>query len=282
MTTLFDRTYALTVGSTRITDLDIAFKVTKSTKHEPNKAEISVWNLNADHRRAFEGTQGLRVTLEAGYRSTGNSLIFRGDVRNAASPRARGGRVRSSNDGTEIETVFEAEDSGETMTRSRVARSFPPGTEVITVIEAAIDALGIGRGNVSEFRGRGLEGASSVFPAGVTLSGWAYDELDALVKSMGLRWSVQNGIFQLQERGRPLQTTAVLLDRTSGLVGTPDRPDTHGLVKATSLLIPGLDPGRKVAIQAETARGGFEVKQAEFSGDRIGQDWYVNLLLKPY
>lgn len=280
MSILYIRRFALTLGATRIDGLDVDFKIVKSTKREPNTASLTVYNLSETHRRELEAVQTLRVQFEAGYDSTGLSMLFRGDLRTGESP--RGGRKLSTEvDASDVKTLIEATDGGQTVLVRRVNRSFPPGTSVATVLGAAIDAAGIGRGNLQDFASQPLEGASATFVNGTVLYGWASEEIDQIVRSMGLRWSVQNGNFQGLVRGRPLQTSAVRLSPTTGLVGSPE-VDEKGNVKATALIQPGLDPGRKILLESRKLTGGYEVKRVEYSGSTYSGDYYANLELKAY
>lgn len=279
MARLYLRRYELQIGTRKIRDLSIGFLVSKSIKREPNTAEIRIRNLSREHRREIEQARGLRVQLAVGYQGDDLHVIFRGDIQNAATP--RGGRVDSTRSGSDIETTIEAMDGGQSYTAARVSRSFPPGTPVTTVLGAAVDALGIGRGNLADFASNGLEGAGAVYREGATLSGPAVREIDGITRSMGLRWSIQNGVFQLLRRGRPLDAGSVRLAEGTGLIGAP-AVDANGDVMATALIIPGLDPGRKVVIDSETIRGGFEIRRVEYEGESRGDPWYANLTLRRY
>lgn len=279
MTRLYLRRYELQIGTRKIRDLSVGFRVAKSVKREPNTAEITVRNLSREHRREIEQARGLRVQLAVGYQGVDLHTIFRGDIQNAATP--RGGYVTSAATGAEIETSIEAMDGGRSYTAARVSRSFAPGTPVVTVLGAAVDAMGIGRGNLADFASSGLEGAGSVYREGATLSGPAVREVDGIVRSMGLRWSVQNGVFQLLRRGRPLEAGSVRLAEGTGLIGAP-AVDANGDVTATALIIPGLDPGRKIVLDSETISGGFEVRRVEYEGETRGDPWYAQLTLRRY
>src|SRR4051812_17238385 len=61
-----------------VTDLRVQFKIKKTTKKEPNTAEITITNLNPEHRAQLQ-TQGGKFILLAGYESTGVEQLFVGD-----------------------------------------------------------------------------------------------------------------------------------------------------------------------------------------------------------
>jgi|ADGO01.1.fsa_nt_gi hypothetical protein len=156
MARLFGRTWRVRIDTIQFTELDCSFTVEKSTKREPNKCSIRVWNLTAEHRAQLEslsvtrqrGPGRIRVELEAGYGDR-TSLLFRGDLRHATTVR----------EGPDLVTELEGEDGGRAVLWSRVNRSFPPGTRVDQVVRACAAAMGVGAGNTDELlRGARFEG----------------------------------------------------------------------------------------------------------------------------
>lgn len=270
---LFRRAYKLTIDSFDVSSLDISFEVEKSIKREPNKCAITVINLPSELRqflsqlstRKKKGPGKIRVALEAGYEEE-TSLIFRGDLRTAVSEKTESG---------DWETKIEGEDGGQAVLWSRVNRSFPVGTRVETVIRACAEAMSVEPGNVdTAIAGARLEDGGTVYTAGTVLSGPAPDELEGVCRSVGLSWSVQNGVLQLLRRGRAAQPNAVLLSSSSGLVGAPARA-ADGTIAFKSLLIPDIWPGRQIALDEEDVSGTFRVKSAKYSGDNRADDWYI-------
>lgn len=283
MARLFKRIWRVRVDTLQFTGLSISFEVEKSTKREPNKCTLRVFNLTQDHRRQLEslsvrrGRGRIRVELEAGYldetsfdASAGLGLIFRGDLRHASSV----------HDGPDWVTEIEGEDGGRSVLWARVNRPFPPGTTVETVVRACAQAMGVGLGNLSELTANArLEGGGNTFTSGTVLSGPAAEELEHLLRSMGLRYSIQNGVLQILRRGRPLQTTAVNLSPDTGLIDSPV-VNADGTVSATSLLIPDIYPGRKVQFNTVDLSGTYRVEKAKYQGESSGGPWYVHMECK--
>lgn len=276
MARLFQRKYRLTLDTFQIEGLAIDFKVKKSIGRAANTCTLSVTNLSRDTRaRLSELGRGTRVKLEVGYENEDLHVLFNGGSRT----------IDVRHEKTDYILDIEARDRGDNILQKRVNRSYPPGTEVRTVIRDLVDALEIGRGNLSELEGVGLEGVGRTFPEGTVLSGQASRELDEILRSMGLRWSVQNGVLQLQRRGRPLSAQAVNLSPETGLVGSPALDTSRrrsGIVNAVAFIMPDLVPGRKVSLQSELYSGGYEIRQVEYSGSWRATDWYANLTLRPY
>lgn len=270
------RVPALGFGTAEIRPpLDVTFEVDKSLKHEPNTLNLSLWNIHPDTRLALEslslkpkakGLQSgnIRVELEAGYKELGRPLIFRGDVRTARSQRR----------GNDWVTTIEGEDGGKSILAGRVSRAYPAGTPYLTVVRDCARALGLGEGNVTT-----AVKTAQVTKSGLCLDGKTADELARVLVGLGLQYTVQNGVLQVQGRGMPLQVQAVLLSEGTGLIGDPER-DADGKLYCTALCIPGLFPGGRVLLQSKLEQGLYQIQKIKYTGDLAGKDWYARMELK--
>jgi len=271
---LFDRRYRLTVDTLDMSALDLSFDVTKSTARDPNKAEIRVFNLGPSTRATLEAASvGARVVLRAGYLSDGDPppLLFLGGSR----------RIYTAREGLDLVTTIQASDSGRELLTGRISRSYAPGSNVSRALRDAVEAAGIGEGNLSDFEGAySMRTGASVFADGFVADGPARRIIQALARAAGLRWSVQNGALQLQRAGQALQASAPRLSASSGLVGTPTR-DEDGKVTATALLQPGLEPGRRVVLASDQIEGSYEIRQTVYKGATSGEPWHATMELAP-
>jgi len=270
---LSDRRWLLTVGDLDVSELDLQFTVNRSTTHEPNTAEIRIYNLSADSRARLTAAERPRVVLRAGYAGDGDPppRLFNGSARD----------ITSEPDGQEIVTTLQCSDSGREIQTARISRSYNPGVRVITVLRDAVEALGIGEGNLREFESSyATRTGATIFADGYVADGPARRIVQDIARAAGLRWSVQNGALQLMRSGQALQTTAPSISSASGLIGTPTRDD-KGKVSATALMQPGLEPGRRIVMASREIRGGYEVRQVELRGDTAGTDWYAIMDLAP-
>lgn len=273
MSRLFGRSWSIRIGSIDVSELDVDLLVFKSRKREPNRATLTVYGLSQTTRQSIEGAGRPRIEIRAGY-GQDPPILFVGDT-------TKEGAVTEA-DGVEVATRLEAKDQGDAYQRARINRAFAAGATVEDVLRVAVRALGIGDGNLGDFAaGLRLENGAANFPEGFVASGAARDVVDAIVRGAGLRWSVQNGVLTVRERGRPLQNTATLLSPDTGLVGAPTA-DPKGVVSATCLIQPGLDPGRRVVLDTRQFQGGYVVRSVEYSGSTSAADWYAKLELEPY
>lgn len=272
---LFDRKWRIRIDDFETDILDVSFEIEKTIGHKPNTCSLNVYNLSESHRRQLEQLNvyrksrpgRIRVEVEAGY-AEGTSLIFRGDLRTAISKQEVSSWL----------THIEGEDGGRAVRWSRVNRSFPPGTPIATVIRALAQAMGVGEGNANDVAASSqfLTGGDT-FAEGTVLSGPAPDQLRTILRSLGLTYSIQDGVLQVLRRGNALQATAVRLAPGSGLIDTPVR-GADGKITAKCLIIPDLYPGRKVFFDVPGISGFFRIREAKYAGDTAGLDWYISLV----
>lgn len=283
---LFGRKAIVSVDTVQVecgagTGLDVEFDVSKDLSGKPNTASLKIWNLNEDHRKALSakaaGKNGrARVRIEAGYVS-GTSRIFEGDVRHLW-------HEREPNSG-DIATICETGDGERYASRANIARSWAPGTPVEVVVRDVARSLGAGDGNlVTAVAGAVLTGWGPTYTQGASVSGKTLDVLNKLTRSVGLEWSIQDGVLQFLGSGKALEGTAVLLKEGTGLVGSPSVDHTGkdaGHVLFKCLMIPDIFPGRKVRIEAEDIRGNFRVEKAKYTGATSGPEWYITGEARP-
>ncbi len=260
-----------------VTDLRFEFKVKKNLGKEPNTCEVTIYNLSEQSRAAMQG-KTLRVTVSAGYEGT-EAVIFVGDSRH----------VDSSPDGPTWKTVIQCGDGERGYKHGRVRESFRSGVPVTSVLQKVADGLEVDTTaihNVPGLRGR-------QFVSGYACHGRASRELDRILKGFGYEWSIQDGRLQILTPSESTSETIVVLDSTSGLIGSPTLntpspmqrldPFTNKVVssggkptlKAKSLLQPEIRPGRRVQVESiANIRGTFRCTEVTHSGDTKGNDWF--------
>lgn len=272
MSALFDRVYELRADTVRIgttvsgrTAHNVRFSVERTLRRRPNRAEVTIWNLDPDQRATLHNrsrSTPIQIELLAGYAEDGVGLIFRGDLFDA----------RTSDQGAEVLTRVKSRD-GHGAHRARTSRSSRPGTTIGTVVRSLVADLGIGDGNLDSVIGDLRIGDSSTFSGGATFLGSASDALDRVFASTGHEWSVQAGTLQVLPRGRGLARTAVELRPDTGLTKRPTRTD-RGKVEVETRLIAALVPGVLVRLDAFGERGTFRAERVLTRGE-LGSpaDW---------
>jgi hypothetical protein len=268
---LFQRAYVLTVDTTRITGLRVAFSIKKTLKPEPNTAEIRVWNLNAERRKSIKDRH-VACVLTGGYLESAG-LLFSGDAR----------FITHTQTGPDWVSKIVCGDGERAYSLDRVSASFGPGTPVAAVMDSVAGTLqGISTGNVKQ----ALAGVGGVFKNGFAAADNSFKTLQSLSRSQGLNLSIQDGAFSLLSENGLEPGTAILLTPETGLVGSPETasPEKKGgalRVKARSLLQANLRPGRAVELRSAAIAGVFRVEVVEHKGDTHGGEWYTDLELKP-
>lgn len=275
MAQLFGRTCTVLVDALRIEGLRVQFTIRKSLAKEPNTAEVKITNLAATSRAEIK-RKGARVIVTAGYPENA-AVIFTGDSR-------LGEHLRENTDWI---TRIQCGDGEQAYQFARLSESFAPGTPIVDVVRTIVGALGLNVGNVEEQLAAGdFRGGLAEFAHGYAAHGKAATELDRVLRSVGLTWSIQHGAIQVLRGGAPAKGTAVLLTPDTGLVGSPTfgTPDAKGaspILRARSLLQPQIRCGGAVEIRTEGVNGQFRVERLTHAGDTHGGDWYTDLEARP-
>ncbi|HVJ27427.1 MAG TPA: hypothetical protein VM493_07775 [Vicinamibacterales bacterium] len=285
---LFGRKWSVQIDRETFDDFDMAFNIVKTTKAEPNTCDLRLYNLNADARGALEGTplvkiaaksgptkhqhKGIPVRISAGYEDA-DCVIWQGDLRT----------VQSKREGADWVTELGSGDGEGAYQRSRVNLSFNRGTPIATVLTALAKSIGLGVGNLPLYLPRlSLSPTlSQITMHGIVLSGSASDQLTYITHSVGLEWSIQNGVLQFTERGLPTIGQVVLVSPVTGMVDEPSM-DNEGVLTVKMLMIPNVVPGSVIVVASERISGNYRIEKATYEGDTSGQPWYITVQAVPY
>lgn len=263
-----NRKVALTVGSTRMEDFDIAFAVERFLGATPDRAAFTVYNLASSTRAAVETTD-LPLLFEAGY-DDGVGLVFNGLVKHAESRK----------NGPNWETKIECESSVTAMNFA-VSVSLGAGADSRLAILEILRSLGAA----------GAQAMATVYalPPRITARGMAEtgrvkDLLARLLQPFGHTFSFQDGRVAIFAIGTKEPTSfdgkAIVLTRMTGLIGSPLKL-ADGKVKAVSLLNPDIRPGRQIALGSPVVSGLFRAVKCNYDGERKGQAFYVTIEGEP-
>ena len=289
---LFDRTWSVTVSTLDVSQFRIHFSITKTLKPEPNKGLVEIYNLSPDHRQQLEElAPGKRVgkkrkgktapnirgsvpvRIEAGYKDDGPQLIFLGDLHT----------VDSELNGADWITAVSSGDGMRATRTARINQAFGPKTPADVALRALVKSLGIGEGNLSQVVSQlRLQGTANLLTRGIVFSGPTARMMTDFCRSADLEWSIQDGAVQFVDVGKALAQSALVLSSDSGLIGSPN-VDGDGVLKAKTLMLPGLKCGRLVVVKARNVQGNFRVEKITTEGDTHSNDqWYHEIEAKRY
>jgi hypothetical protein len=246
-------------NAVEITDMRVAFKITKTLTKSPNTCELSIYNLSAARRAALV-KKDLRVILEAGF-DDHVAGIFVGDART----------VEHICEGTEWLTRIRCGDGERAMNLGRANASFAAGTPYANVVKKVTEPLGLGAVDVTAFAGK-------TFATGYAAHGRAVDVLDQVTSAAGLEWSVQDGKIQVMRKGGHTTEQALELGPSTGLIGSPEfnAPDQKtgiATLKVKCLISARVRCGGRIVLASASHRGTFRVVKVTHTGDTAGGDW---------
>lgn len=275
MTIQYDRRVEVKVDTLDIKGLHASFRVVKTLKKEPNTCELTIYNLTQDHRDQIAQADKPIVEIKAGYNgreTAGGALAAAAAVTSAFGASEESddagfgtiflGNVRDADSGYEPPTWTTSLESGdgERATRfSRINRSFAAGTSLATVMNEVAKSMQVGIGNAAKKAAEGnLLDAGTEFLNSVTMSGQASKEMDRITKSAGLEWSIQDGVFQLLDPGKPLEDTSIVIKDKTGLIGSPTIGN-DGIIRFRTLLNADIVPGRQIELSSKVLGGGADI-----------------------
>lgn len=271
--TLFDRRCTVTLDTVQFNALDVQFSVVKTLKPQPNTCELTVWNLNEEHRQQLQqlqskeklATKGIPCKIEAGFKDA-VSQIWLGDLRT----------VETTREGPDFLTKLTSGDGERGWQNGRIHVSYGPGTSIDTALRAMARALGVGEGNLAKVVSQLRIAGSSIFSAGVVISGSAATHITEIARSAGLEVSIQDSALQFLDLNKSAAGTAVRLAADTGLVDSPT-VDPKGVLTAKTLMIAGLQCGGLVTVDSRFVKGTFRIEKCTWDGERAGNDWFCTV-----
>lgn len=248
--------------------LRMAFKSTKTDGKEPNTAELTITNLSPVTRSRMQ-VKGVKVVVEAGYKTTGLSRIFSGDARSVDHIREK----------ADWQTKIKVGDGERSYRHARLSESFAAGASGGDVLRRLAEGTGLELGNVPE-QARSSYLTSLRFDHGYAVSGRVSDSLDRFIRSIGWRWWVQDGALFVLAPGETYNPEIPLISPETGLIGSPEMgtPEKKGkpaLLKFRCLLRP-LTVGGRVRLKSLRYDGEVVLRKVDVTADTHGGDWYCD------
>lgn len=216
-----------------IKDLRILLDIQKSRISYPNKAKISIYNLNVHTRNQIK-YEFTKILVNAGY--VGNvQMIFTGNIKNVYH------RIDSVDTITEI--YAGDGDSAWVESIANVSVSSQQSLkDIVTLLVGTMDGVTIGKLN-------GLD-QGLISNQTITYSGSTRDQLNKLSDTYSFDWAITNNIFETVAKNQAIesQTNATVISAETGMVGSPTVTEIGADVNC--LLNPALLPNRWIVIKA--------------------------------
>lgn len=265
-----------------ITGLRVDFHVKKTATKDVNTARVDIFNMSPDQRAVFRSIAKNVLTLKAGYaNATGPEILFRGDITLASTVKTP----------PNVITRLECGDGTDALLETRVSLTYKEGVSAKQILRDLLKKIPLAEkaGIVDKV----IDAIPDTqYSNGFAASGTAKKALDVLTDKLGLEWSIQDNEVKVVEDGKTDGTQAILISKTTGMVGAPER--SLNIVKASkkrgivedrpgwtvkSLLLPFAEPGGVVQIEADEIPAGsvFRIESVEHQGDIYGNDWTTEL-----
>lgn len=317
---LFRRNWALRIndGADELSfkDIDLEGKFTKTADTTPNELDLSVYNLNPDHR-LFIHREHLAVELDVGYGGE-SGLLFKGGTELVNHRELEDGWLSEMHikDGgaaakylTISETFKEGTDEKTIIERVlKQVKNVPPGlqgqlAELNKIAQGEIDSLGFvprkcqKKKKKSKKQDVPVEGEKRQYLAkkqeqrakseqrkiqkDEILRGFALQKLRTFCASLGLTVILNNQTINIFPNGLAMTDEVIEIDASSGMIGSPEELEKGGF-KITSLLRHEYNPGHLVAVESKYVKGLMIVQRIEGSFNTRGNDWYADLYCTPF
>lgn len=239
----------------------IQFNVDKNIEGTPNPTEITIWNLGEASRSLFQ-RENSRVVLRAGYETADDlQVIFQGNIQ----------RTRTEKSGPDYVTKIRAAESIVAWQNSTINQSFGQPTsltDAITSLSEALSQVGVGTDTSA-----GLP--SKTYQSGIVLSGNTMKELEKIITSENLEFSIQENQLVILPAGATREGNTFVLSVDTGMVGIPQIGDNSMTVK--SLLNPRLRVYNQVLINSQFVNGLYRIAKVVHKGDTFEGDYITEL-----
>jgi len=283
-------------------ELRVQFTVNKSLTHEPNTAEIRIYNLGQIERRRADGViksvdddVGIGAVIDAREPSTAFVQVFAGYAGAVAEVfRGGGASVEHRHDRVDWVTTIRAGEHAWALSQATANRTFAPGTPALSVLQYLCKVLGVALAPGAIPSGL----ASYTLQGPLVCFGRARDALDSLLASLPLEWWVDDGVLVLLElpgiqaelglapsvSTLPLPVVIVSVEPIAGaaaLLEQPQRTEGGG-ARIRMRLWPTLRPGQRMTIaggQSELS-GSYRVERITHTGDNRGGQFVTEVELR--
>jgi hypothetical protein len=264
-----------------LSEFKVTFEVVSAVVETPRHAKIRVYNLSDATMRQIQ-SEFLQVSLSAGYQNGPFGEIFTGLVTKYSS-----GKIDAITKFLEID----ASDAELSYNFATINTTLAAGTTQADTLNALVSAmpnvqLGKTPSNLS----------TTKRPRGQVLYGTVRAHMRTLGINTNAQWFIQDGTIHLLGPNDLLPGGTIILNLSSGLIGTPEQ--TIDGVAARALLNPLLVTGRGVQIDAAlvnrtnilvplqtndylpplSPNNVYKIYHTLHKGDNRGNDWETQII----
>jgi hypothetical protein len=268
-----------------LSHLRFRFEVRASDVETPNTLTVRVYNLKQATVNSII-QEFDTVTLTAGYQTGNKGTLFQGDIK-----QFRFGKEKNVDSYLEIA----AGDGDQAYNQSTVNMSVAAGATDSQLLSKLAETMGLPIAQSAN----SFVSTGGVLPRGKTLFGMSRVYMRELAQSNDCRWSIQDGVITLVPNTGYLQGQIVVLNSSSGMIGTPEQTDNGIVIRCE--LNPLIKIGQAVQINnadinqatiksqffpsytsqyypASIANDGiYRVLVVEHQGDTRSNDWFTEL-----
>lgn len=240
--------------------LHVSFSIEKSSAESPNDAKVQIWNLSDKNLKIVEG-KDCAIELRAGYGDTMATVLV-GSVTSAITTLENADRI------TELTVV----DGRVALRDTTIKVSMNGKVNAKTVYTKIANAMGL-----PIVFAKGLK--FKTLPNGFCYVGKAKNALQKIAKCCKHKWTIQNEVIQITEKGKSVSARGYLLSSETGLLGIPKRitidsgEDSQTGWEVEYLLNGAIGVNDIVKLKSSNANGYFLVHKVTIDGDNLEGDW---------
>lgn len=252
-------------------DIDFHIELTDSSS-KADKSQITIWNLSdTTYQRIFEKMYA--VDLYVWHGNDEPALIFRGYPARPAQLQNYTGRINTAKGflespvrqdikgGFDKPTILELVDGKLAYESTTINKTYRTKVSSKQIIQDCIEAMGVGISKISE-----------TLPEKIYTSYKAKGKpnviLDRIVKALGGKWCIQNGLIQILSGNETSDGTfAILLDENNS-----SKPLQQGQeeIHIETRFIPFVRPNNYVKVDKTTLNGVYRISKAILDGSNTG------------
>lgn len=248
--------------------LRTTFDITKSTKAESNKCQLSIYNLSKDYSSKITVNDGMIAELMVGYTNdVALELVFVGDIIEVSQDEHNPDKV----------ITIDVEDGGAKIRKALLSISLDDNATLRDIFQMAISQSSI------KYQSKLFEKIPDIkLKNGIAFAGYLSDLLNTIAKAYNLEWSIQNGLLQVNQYTNYITSNPVTIQNLQApkriYLNKSKEVDDKNFngYEIRCLLQPKIIPGGTITIDKKK----FKVMNVSHSGDTHGDSWESIITVK--